>query len=125
MARIRYIKPEFFEDPMMGDLSPTTRLFYIGLWCHLDRNGVVENSSRIFKSKIFAFDQNVSCKDCADMVLELCQHGLLFQFEYQGKKYLYCPGFSKQQNFHIHERPRFNIPIEFLKRLESSLFQQK
>jgi hypothetical protein len=38
-VRIRQIRPEFFSDPIVGRLSPDTRLTYIGLWCIADDAG--------------------------------------------------------------------------------------
>ena len=37
--RIRQVRPEFFSDPVLGRLSPDTRLTYIGLWCIADDAG--------------------------------------------------------------------------------------
>ena len=36
MARIRTIKPEFFDDPKIGRLSPLARLAFIGLLTQSD-----------------------------------------------------------------------------------------
>ncbi|MGI9117219.1 MAG: hypothetical protein ACR2JV_06255 [Gaiellales bacterium] len=37
--RIRQIKPAFWSDPRMAELSEATRLFYIGLWMIADDAG--------------------------------------------------------------------------------------
>lgn len=37
--RIRQVKPSFFKDPLMAELSPAVRLFYIGLWMLVDDAG--------------------------------------------------------------------------------------
>ena len=37
--RIRQVKPSFFKDPLMAELSPAVRLFYVGLWMLADDAG--------------------------------------------------------------------------------------
>lgn len=37
--RIRQVKPEFWRDATLGDLSDTDRLIYIGLWMEADDTG--------------------------------------------------------------------------------------
>ena len=39
MARTRSIKPSFFDNEILGDLPPLTRLLFIGLWGIADREG--------------------------------------------------------------------------------------
>lgn len=56
MARIRMVKPEFFDDPQVGELSPLARLFFIGLWTQADREGRLIDDPRRLKARIFPFD---------------------------------------------------------------------
>ena len=37
--RIRQVKPSFFKDPLMAELTPPVRLFYVGLWMLADDAG--------------------------------------------------------------------------------------
>jgi hypothetical protein len=37
--RIRQVRPEFFTDAIVSQLSPAVRLTYIGLWCVADDAG--------------------------------------------------------------------------------------
>jgi hypothetical protein len=46
MARIRSIKPEFWTDPKIHDLSADAALFFIALWNFASDQGVIENSSQ-------------------------------------------------------------------------------
>lgn len=56
MARIRMVKPEFFDDPQVGELSPLARLFFIGLWTQADREGRLIDDPRRLKARLFPFD---------------------------------------------------------------------
>lgn len=40
--RIRAVRPDFWQDDILGHLSDPVRLFYIGLWCVADDAGWLE-----------------------------------------------------------------------------------
>jgi hypothetical protein len=106
MARIRYLKPEFFEDTRLADLSRDIRLFYAGLWCQLDRLGITENEPKILKKQIFPYDDDITASRVAEMIEELIRIGRLIRIEDRDKSYLYCPSFTRHQNFHVGEKPK-------------------
>ena len=54
--RIRTIKPEFFKDDELAGESPFTRLFFIGLWCCADANGIVEHRPSKLAIEILPYD---------------------------------------------------------------------
>ncbi len=53
LARIRTIKPEFWVDDVMVELSFQTRLFFIGLWNFADDEGFIEDKPKRLKMQIF------------------------------------------------------------------------
>ena len=59
MARIRTIKPEFWEDEKIGNLPIPCRLFFIGCWNFADDFGVIKNNPVLLKSQIFPYDENL------------------------------------------------------------------
>ena len=56
LARIRNIKPEFFDDPEVGTLSMAARVFFIGLLTQADRRGRLADSPARLKTRIMPFD---------------------------------------------------------------------
>lgn len=56
MARIRTIRPAFFHDEQIAELSPACRLFLIGLWSIANKNGEVEYRPRRIKYELFPWD---------------------------------------------------------------------
>lgn len=94
MPRIRTIKPEFFTSDDILDLSPLTRLVYIGLWCHSDRNGCLKYG-RALKSLILPEESN----KFTNCIAELISNNHAIQYQVKSKKYLYLPMFS------VHQRP--------------------
>lgn len=59
MARIRTIKPEFWEDEKIGRLPVPCRLFFIGCWNFADDYGVIKGNAALLKSQIFPYDENL------------------------------------------------------------------
>lgn len=114
MARIRYVKPDFFSDTKLSEISPLARLLYIGLWCFLDRNGLAEDDPKLLKREIFPYDDPVTQKKIATMLDELVGIGRLVRVRHESKSYIYCPNFSKHQKFHPNEKEKFAIPLEVL-----------
>lgn len=112
MARIRYVKPEFFSDTTLAEVSIQARLLYIGLFCQLDRNGVGEDNAKLLKREVFPYDDGVSTMLVNNLLNELVSVGRVFRFEYENKKLLYCPTFYKHQNFHRDERPKYPLKQE-------------
>lgn len=113
MARIRYIKPEFFEDEVMAILPDRVQLLYIGLWCHMDRDGVVEYSPAVLKSKIFPHT-DISKDQFAALIEVLVREKRLRRISHNGKTYLHCVKFGVHQLIHKNERPKYRIPKDLL-----------
>lgn len=57
MARIRYLKPDFFSDEDIGQLPFEVRLLYQGLWVHADKEGRLQDRPVSLKAKIFPYDE--------------------------------------------------------------------
>jgi hypothetical protein len=114
MARIRYIKPEFFEDVRVATVSIEARLLYIALWCFMDRVGVTEADPQLIKRRVFPYDEEVNFKKIEKLVKELEKSQHLIRVHYSDKDYLFCPTFERHQKFHFKEQFRHPIPLEIL-----------
>lgn len=107
MARIRKIKPEFWDDEHLGELEPIVRLLFIGLWTHADARGIVPASERWLKAKVFPYD-DFTASDVAGWVMRLCQdrgdgRSFVERFEVGGKEYLLVRNFPKHQKHPTRE----------------------
>jgi hypothetical protein len=104
MARIRTIKPLFWTDEKIVELSMPARLFFIGLWNFADDNGNQPYSVRRLKMQIFPADTI----DCAPLIDELLRFRLITLYEASSKTYLHINGFAKHQI--INRRSKSPIP---------------
>jgi hypothetical protein len=56
LARTRLIRPTFFSDSLMAELSVSSRLTYIGLWTLADDAGYLEADVREIAVELFPFE---------------------------------------------------------------------
>ncbi|MGZ3694110.1 MAG: hypothetical protein ACXWQO_07910 [Bdellovibrionota bacterium] len=110
MARIRYIKPDFFEDTDIAELSIEARLLYIGLWTLMDRGGFFPFEPRLIKKNIFGYDDKITAIRVSHLLAELVTRKFLYIIAHDGKEYLFCPSLKDHQKFHKDEKPKYVIP---------------
>lgn len=103
MARIRTIKPDFFTDAALGECSMSARLTFVATWVFADDYGNLERSARQLKAQAFPYDS----VDIEQWMAELVEHGLLIEYESDGKKYLHIKGFERHQRVDRKSEPRY------------------
>ena len=104
MARIRTIKPQFYDDIKIGRLSRDARYLYIALWVFADDVGVVNGDTIWLKSKVFPYDQ-IQIKQFEGWISELVKHGFIRLLSHNGERFLYLPNFTRHQ---VINRPNYN-----------------
>lgn len=103
MARARNIKPGFFDNEILGDLPPLTRLLFIGLWCIADREGRLEDKPRKIKKMLLGYD-DVNADGVDNMLQALHDNGFIFRYKIETEEYIQVINFTKHQNPHIKEK---------------------
>ena len=76
MPRYRRIKPEYWSDDKVIELTHSARLFFIGLWNFADDTGVHKNNPRQLKAEIFPAD-DISIDDVQDILRMLNECSLI------------------------------------------------
>lgn len=104
MARIRTIKPDFWTDEKIVELSFEARLFFVGSWNFADDNGNLQRSAKKMKMQIFPAD----AIDCEPLVQSLIDHGLFIEYSVNSEEFIHIKGFKDHQ---VVNRPsKSNIP---------------
>jgi hypothetical protein len=99
MARARNIKPSFFTNDMLAEVSVLGRLLFIGLWTIADREGRLEDRPKKIKAEVLPYDD---C-DTDSLLNELAKNGFIVRYESSESKYIQILTFKKHQNPHIKE----------------------
>ena len=102
MARIRTIKPEFFNSYDIASISPLSRLFYAYLWTESDREGLLEWKPKNFRMRFFPTDQY----DISDLENELIEAGLIVLHD----DICEIPAFTKHQVINNRESESDLLP---------------
>lgn len=102
--RARNIKPGFFDNEILGELPPLTRLLFIGLWCMSDREGRMQDRPKKIKKELLGYD-DVTAEDTDDMLRQLNDAGFIERYEVDGENYIQVTNFLKHQNPHMREKP--------------------
>lgn len=97
MARIRSVKPEFWNDRKLSRLSRDARLLYIALWNQSDEHGRLHGDARYIKGHCFPYDDDLGLGDIERLIKELDEAGRIVQYVHDGDPYLYLPNLSKHQ----------------------------
>lgn len=113
MARIRTIKPKFWDDIKVGRLSRDARLLYIGMWNFADDCGVIIGNKVWLKSKIFPYDQ-IQVQQFEKWIKELEINGFIYLFSYMDEEFIYLPTFSRHQVISKPNYDDLNVPKSFL-----------
>lgn len=97
MARIRTIKPEFWEDEKIGKLPLQARLLYIGTWNIADDNGVLRGNVAWIKSQVFPYDENLRIGEVKGWIDALVKARMLIPFLYREESYYVIRTFRSHQ----------------------------
>lgn len=111
MARIRYLKPDFFKDEDIAELPHQTRLFFAGLWNYADKAGRLEDRPKRLKVEIFPYE-----KADTEKMLQLLakskpnsQRPFITRYQVDGNNYIQILSWNKHQKPH-HTEPDSAIP---------------
>lgn len=100
MSRARNLKPGFFRNEELANLSPLTRIFFQGLWCEADRRGIVEDRPKRLKADILPYDK----ANVEDMLKNLESSGFIRRYEVDGVRCIHVVNFAVHQNPHRDEK---------------------
>lgn len=92
--RIRALKPGFFLNEQLAELSPWHRLCFAGLWCCADREGRLRDRPKRLKAEIFPYDD----LDMNRLLWDLTHAGFIIRYQTGGHPYLYIPTWSEHQH---------------------------
>jgi 5-methylcytosine-specific restriction endonuclease McrA len=100
MPRIRTVKPEFWEDELLGVMPRDARLLFIATFNMADDEGLLRWTPAYIKAQAFMYDDDLSIGDVGKLMQCLTDTGLVFP---------YVGGVARQQmavvvNFRKHQR---------------------
>lgn len=112
MARIRTVKPEFWEDEKIGGLSRDARLLYIATWNLADDAGRLRWAVEYIKSRVFPYDADMRPKRVGGLMTELVDAQVIGTYEAgtPPQQLAYLPNFRKHQYINKPQPARLPAP---------------
>ncbi len=99
MARIRTIKPEFWDDETIGLLPRDARLLFVATWNLADDEGLLRWTAAYLKASVFMYDDDIDIAAVEGLMAAVVERGLIFP--YRGGKaqqrLAYVVNFQKHQ----------------------------
>ena len=110
MARIRTIKPEFWSDEEIGELSSNARLLFIASWNIADDEGLLKWTPQFIKAQVFAYD-DLTAADVAGFMQELTDRGLIHPYKGGANKpFGWIVNFRKHQKIDRPQPAKHPLP---------------
>jgi hypothetical protein len=106
MARSRFAKPEFFDDPVLARCSHPARLLFVACWQVADRCGVFEWDPARLRKYAFGYE-DITSAQVETMLSELVSGGFLRVATFEGRAYALVVNLAKHQKFHVAEKPKY------------------
>jgi hypothetical protein len=100
MARARNIKPGFFINEDLCELSPLARLLFVGLWCIADREGRLEDRPKRIKIAVLPADD---C-DVEALLAQLAARNFVIRYAGETCNLIQISKWDKHQRPHHTER---------------------
>jgi hypothetical protein len=117
MARIRTVKPEFWDDEKLAKFSLQANLIYIGTWNFSDDSGIIRRNANWIKSKIFPHREELRLSDVKVWIKELEDAGIIVPFNCNNEGYYLIPTFKVHQR--IDKPQKSKIPVEIQEKVLS------
>ena len=92
--RIRALKPGFFKNELLAELSPWHRLCFQGLWCCADRDGRLQDRPKRLKAEIFPYDD----LDMNMLLWDLSRTGFVIRYKVGEHPYIWIPTWDSHQH---------------------------
>lgn len=105
MARIRTLKPEFWQDEKLAQLDATTRLVFLGLISQADDAGRLVDNVKLLDGLLFPFTDD-TCRGALEV---LAQIGRVERYETEsGQRLIQLTGWEKHQK--VDKPSRYVLP---------------
>lgn len=110
MARIRTIKPAFWDDELVGTMPATTRLVFVGLFSLADDEGRLHGSAVKVRSQLFAYDDTTSTADVEAALVQLHNARRIRLYGNGQQRYVEVLNFRKHQRIDRPQRSQLPSP---------------
>jgi len=121
MARTRTVKPEFWSDEKLANVSRDSRLLFVGILNTSDDYGVSKGHPVWLKNQIFPYD-DINIREFEGWLAQLEKYNFIIPFNHNGEKYYYIRTFMLHQKVDHPSKYRNPEPPEEIKNMTRETF---
>lgn len=110
MARIRTVRPDFWEHEGIGSLSRDARLLYIASWNLADDEGLLRWTATYLKSSVFMYDDDLTIADVESLMAELSQYVFAYRGGTTQQRLGWIVNFRKHQRINRPQQSKLPAP---------------
>jgi len=111
VARIRTIKPEFWDSPRVAETSLRGRLLYIAMWNWADDFGIGDANAKRLMGFAFPNDE-ITASEVPTLLAEMQRNFSVVFYEFEGRPVYYIPAWEKHQRTEKKAKQRTPYPQE-------------
>ena len=112
MARIRTVKPDFFDSGTLAKISRNARLTFVGLFTLADDEGRLRDLPKKIAGELFPYDDDVTAAQITTWLDELASVGSLVRYSVRGDKFMAIPSWRNHQKIDHPTASRIPAPPE-------------
>jgi hypothetical protein len=112
MARIRSIKPDFFQSETIAALPLSTRLLFIGMWTHADDNGVMVDNAKLINAAVWPLDDDPleTLRRTQEDLQRLSSAHLIARYVTGSRRLIFITGWDEHQKVSHPGKERYARP---------------
>ena len=112
MARIRYLKPDFFKDEDLMEHSYWIRLLYAGLWILADKSGRLKDRPKWIKVELFPYDNDIDIESGLRALAQnkkISKRPFIIRYQIKNERFIQILKWEEHQRPH-HTEKESQIP---------------
>ncbi len=106
-ARIRTVKPEFWQDELIGSLPMGAQLLYLGLISHADDEGRLRGSPLLIRAQVFPYRLEAEVEEWLALLAEANR---IVRYVVDGQSYIAIPRFTDHQRIEKPKKSALPVP---------------
>jgi hypothetical protein len=112
MARIRSIKPDFFQSEKIATLPLSTRLLFIGMWTHADDNGCMVDNAKLINAAVWPLEDDPleTLRRTQEDLRRLSSAHLIARYVTGNRRLIFITGWDEHQKVSHPGKQRYPRP---------------
>jgi hypothetical protein len=112
VARIRSIKPDFFQSEKIAALPLSARILFVGMWTHADDNGVMVDNEKLINAAVWPLEDDPleTLRRTREDLRRLSSVHLIARYVTENRNLIFIAGWDEHQRVSHPGKERYPRP---------------